>query len=303
MNRADPSLKNRWLARIDRFFFATCDPSWAPVLRIMFAVMLIIVSAVWLRDAEHWFSDQGVLTRATAHHLNNYSRLSLLDWLPSTGPVVTLCLWIMLIQSACLLLGLYSRFQMICLFIWIVSFQHRNPLICDGEDTLFRWFAFLMIFLPLDCRWSIASWLHWSTPVAATSANAWALRLMQIQMTLIYASATWNKLWGETWQNGTALYFVSHMNDHFGRMPYSTRLYDSLWLVQLQTWGVLVVEAVLPILLWVPRLRTLAILLGIGLHLGIELTMHLFLFEWIMIFGLLTFFAVQKPKKVESLAG
>ncbi|MCC6510406.1 MAG: HTTM domain-containing protein [Pirellulaceae bacterium] len=193
---------------------------------------------------------------------------------------------------------------MLGIFFWLVSFQHRNPLISDGEDTLFRWFAFLMIFLPLDCGWSL--WRRYRQRVGVpireyTSADAWALRLMQVQMSVIYASAAYNKLLGETWRDGTALYFVSYMNDHFGRLPLSTMLFDSLWLVRAQTWSVLAIEGLLPVALWIPRLRPWAIAVGITLHLGIELTMHLFLFEWIMILGLASFIQPHRAKVGSTL--
>jgi hypothetical protein len=157
-------------------------------------------------------------------------------------------------------------------------------------------FAFLMIFLPLDCGWSLARALARGPKRLATAADAWALRLIQIQITLIYASAAWTKLYGASWRNGTALYFVSHMNDHFGRWPGLTAWFDALWLVQLQTWSVVAIELLLPLALWIPRTRRLAIALGIALHLVIEVSMNLFLFEWIMIVGLLAFVRLPKPQ-------
>lgn len=280
--------------RFDAFLFQSCDPRLAPLLRILYAFLLIVYTSIWLRDGGVWFSDAGVLSQATAEQLGDGRRWSLLFWLPGTAPVVYGCLTALLVQAVLLLLGCWSRFQMACIFVWLVSFQHRNPLICDGEDTVFRMFAFLMIFLPLDCGWSIVRSFSRRPRPAATSADAWALRLIQLQMTIIYASAAWTKLQGASWRDGTALYIVSHMNDHFGRLPWLAWWFDSLWLVQLQTWSVVAIEIFLPIALWLRPTRRLAIALGIVLHLGIEAIMNLFLFEWIMIVGLLAF--VRLPK-------
>ncbi len=63
------------------------------------------------------------------------------------------------------------------------------------------------------------------------------------------------------------------------------------------TWVVLVIEAALPIALWFRPTRKIAIVLGVLLHLGIELSMNLFLFEWIMILGLLTFIRTEEWTK------
>lgn len=298
-----------WNCAVDHFLFETCDPQIAPLLRVGFACLMLINTLVWMRDPELWFLDAGVLTTATAQHLNDHARWSLFFWLPSSTLVIRWCLFALLIQSALLLMGCWSRFQMACIFVWLVSFQHRNPLICDAEDTLFRWFAFLMIFLPLDCGWSIGRYctrngLGCRTHQFVGPADAWALRLLQIQMSVVYLSATWNKLLGATWRDGTALYYVSHMTDHFGRLPGATQLFDSLWMVQLQTWSVLAIECLIPIGLWIGPTRRLAIMAGIGLHLGIELMMHLFLFEWVMVLGLLSFVKLKNHSQpADTLSG
>lgn len=278
----------------DRFLFQSCDPRMIPLVRMLTAFLLLIYTLVWMRDAQLWFTDEGVLRSATAQRLNN-GQLSLLFWLPSSTAVVTACLSCMLLQCVLLLLGCWSRFQAACIFVWLASFQHRNPLICDGEDTVFRLFAFLLVLMPLDCGWSLTKRIFGGAARPVGPADAWALRLMQLEITLIYASTAWNKLWGATWQNGTALYYVANMTDHFGRLPVPESLFDSLWFVRLLTWSVLAVEVLLPLALWVPATRRLAIVAGVGLHLGIEATMHLFLFEWIMIVGLLSF--VQWPSR------
>lgn len=273
----------------DRFFFESCDPSVVPLLRISFATVTTIYCAVWMRDSQLWFTDNGVLTTSTAQLINGHRQWSLLFLLPSTAGVVHGCLTVMFVQCLLMLIGCWSRFQVACIFVWLVSFQHRNQLICDGEDTLFRLMSFLLIFLPLDARWSLLRWIFKKPGVPITTAKSWGLRLIQIQMSVIYASAGFNKLLGVTWRDGTALYYVSRMTDHFGRLPLPDLLFEKLWVVQLQTWMVVLIELALPIALWIRPTRRMALVLGFGLHLAIEATMHLFLFQWIMMVGLLSF--------------
>lgn len=279
---------------VKQWIFQTCDPRLVPVLRIGFAILVAINALVWLRDGSYWFTDEGVLTLGSAVDMNNHARWSLLFYLPSTPLVVKSCLALLLTNCVLLAVGCWSRLQMACIFVWLVSFQIRNPIICDAEDTLFRCFAFYMIFLPLDCGWSVSQ--RWRRGrgqpiVETTSADTWAIMLMRFQMIVIYASATWTKAWGSTWQDGTALYYVSHMHDLFGRIPAATPLFDNLLFVKVMTWSVVAIEGALPLLLLIPRTRLLGVVLGIALHLGIELTMNLFLFEWLMILGLLSFLA------------
>lgn len=278
----------RVLAAYDRFLFESTDPRMCSMLRIGYACLLLVFLSLWFLDAELWFTDSGVLRADTARHMDRGSYGSLFFWLPATNTVIYGCLGLLLIQSMLLLLGCWSRFQIACIYVWLTSFQHRNPLIVDGEDTVFRLIAFFMILMPLDYAWSLTGRRR-SGAEARRPASAWALRLVQIEITAIYMSAAWSKWQGTTWRDGTALYYVARMDDVFGRLWLPEDLFQIGWLVQTATWGALGLETALPLLLWLPKTRRLGIAVGIGFHLMIELTMHLFLFEWIMMLGLLSF--------------
>ena len=71
---------------------------------------------------------------------------------PIEAAIVNACLLLLMLQSGMLLVGFYSRVQAASIFFWLVSFQNRNPLILDGEDTVFRIFAFKR---PSKCRTNV----------------------------------------------------------------------------------------------------------------------------------------------------
>ncbi len=136
--------------------------------------------------------------------------------------------------------GIYSRLSSAFIFILLTSLQHRNPLICDGEDTVFRLFAFFLIMLPCKIRWPWASIDQIRCQLCHRNCGRCdCLRFKS----LIYASNAWNKLQGETWQNGSALFQVSRMTDYFGRGIIPDWLFDLPWLLQICTWSVLLLEA------------------------------------------------------------
>lgn len=279
----------------DWFLFESCNPRIIPILRIGFALLIVIQSLIVWSDAAYWYTDAGVMRSQTAREIIGSRAWSLLYLLPSEPWVAQAGLICLTTHALLLLVGFYSRFQAAAIFVWLVSFQNRNPLITDGEDTVFRIFAFLLIWLPLDAYWSVRSRTRNQVPnPEPTSADAWALRLIQIQMTCIYASTALSKWEGSMWQDGSAVWYVSRMTDNFGR------LIPAAWLdwpgaSTLATYGTLAVESFLPIGLWIPKLRWVAILLGLLLHLGIESSMNLFLFQWVMLLGLISF--VQSPPK------
>lgn len=299
MNR----LLHKIVRGLDRFLFESCDPRVVPILRIGFALMIILQALVLWPDATYWFTDSGVMRTQTAREILGPRSWSLLFYLPSETWVVQVSLGMWIVHGVMMLVGFYSRVQATAIFMWLVSFQNRNPSIHDGEDTVFRIFAFLMIWLPLDAYWSIRRLGKNSesgadqTDGRSNAADAWGLRLFQVQMTAIYVSTALSKFEGSTWNDGTAVWYVSRMTDNFGRwIP--PKWLDYPYASELATYGTLAIECFLPFGLWIPRLRWIAIGLGILLHLGIEFSMNLFLFQWVMILGLLTF--VRLPSRTWS---
>jgi len=290
------NLFQRILQTWERFLFDSYDPRVAPILRIGFAILILIQTIVVWPDAAYWFTDDGVMQSQTAHGILDPGAWSLLNFLPSKPWSAQLGLICLVAHGLLMLVGCFSRFQAAAIFVWLISFQNRNPLITDGEDTVMRIFAFIMIWLPLDIYWAVFPSNIKSIEPAPASSQAWGLRLIQFQMTAIYASTALSKLEGSTWQDGTAVWYVSRMTDNFGRFIPASYL-DWPVASALATYGTLVIESLLPIGLWIPKVRWIAIGLAVLFHLGIESSMNLFLFQWLMLLGLIAF--VRFPKKSE----
>ena len=64
---------------------------------------------------------------------------------------------------------------------------------------------------------------------------------------------------------------------------------DCLTCLKVVSWSVLLVEFLIPCLLWNRRTRLLGLALAVPFHLGIDYSMNLNLFHWIMLTGLLSF--------------
>jgi hypothetical protein len=191
-------------------------------------------------------------------------------------------------------IGLATRFNTICLFVWLVSLHHRNNLIWEGEDLLLRIVCFLLIFMPCSQRWSLDAVIRKrrggsSPPDSPATASVWPLRLLQLELSCLYLSSVVQKLSGEYWRNGTAIQYVMRLDDVSGhRLPLANLFSYDLISYQLFTWMTVGFEIMLAFLIWVPQVRRPIIYLGIVFHLGIEITMDLFLFQWIMILILAT---------------
>ena len=276
-----PTFASRW----NDFFFAARDPRLCSVMRIGFAVLVLINVLALAPDLSLWFSDDGLLPLANARLIINEDAPTLLAHLP-----LGLCYGLLLAASLLLLVGWQSRLQALVILVMLTSFNDRNYAIVDGEDTLFRLFAFYLALCPCGWAFSIDAWLRKRKGGDEPPPPIpWALRLFQIQMSIVYLSSAIEKSSGTDWTSGKALYYVARLDDSFGKLPTPSFVFENLALVKLMSWSVLALEWGLPLLLWVKRSRKAAILVAIAFHLAIDWTMNLFLFHWIMILGLVSF--------------
>ena len=115
----------------------------------------------------------------------------------------------------------------------------------------------------------------------------WGLRLVQLQVMVVYLFAFWSKS-GNEWREGIAVSTALRLRDlqRFGQLDV---LVENIWIVAALTWGTLVVELMLGTMLWCKPLRPLLIVLGVLLHLSIGGLMLVGFFGLTMIAGLMTF--------------
>jgi hypothetical protein len=282
--------QERIVAAFDRFCFAPIDLRLVGVMRALYAALLLVNVALWGPDLLLWFGESGVMPFEQARSLGDPDTLTLFALLPRTDLTVQVAYALFLVHIVLLGVGLWSRLQAVFTYVWLLSFQHRHVALFDGEDMVFRLLGAAFVFLPIASCYSLDAWLarRRGRPYAR-HGSAWALRLVQLEISAIYLSTAWEKLRGQDWLDGTALYYVSRLDDVFGHFPIPSAILASLTALKLMTWSVLAIEVSLPLALWIPRTRRIGILLAVALHLGIEYSMSLFLFEWVMLLGLLSF--------------
>jgi hypothetical protein len=117
----------------------------------------------------------------------------------------------------------------------------------------------------------------------------WGVRLLQMQLCLIYFQACVFKCQGAAWLNGTTVHYLL-FNREFGQ-------FDMEWLAQypmltnLMTHGAVMIEFALAFWLWFRPTRRWAILCGLALHLGIRPMLNVPAFGEVMTAIYITFLA------------
>lgn len=285
---------NTLLARLDRFLVPRFDFRILAAMRVGFSVLLLINVLVLLPDLERFFSETGALPYHASRSVLDPDAWGLFDWLPRTTGILWTLYGLLVASILSLMVGFRSRLSALFVFVLLTSFQHRNMMLFDAEDTVFRLFAFFFVFAHAGRAWGIDARLDPRSDPAPT----WPIRLFQVQLSTIYLSAGLLKLVGGDWLDGTALYYVARLDDLFGQMPLPDFMFEWMPLVRVLSWGVVLTELTLPVALWFERTRRPALVVGFLLHLSIEYAMHLFLFHWIMLVGLLSFTRLEDWRAV-----
>lgn len=272
------------------FFFQPIDPASIGIFRILFGILLLLNGIILFPNLLTWYSEKGVLTFDTAHKITAGPRINLLELLPQNDAWIYIFFCFYMIAALCLTLGLFTRLSAASVFLALVSFHHRNVLILNSGDTFLRVVTFFLIFsqagkaYSLDWIWKVVRGHQSVEPVLA---SPWAQRMIQIQFSLVYFYTVLWKLQGSYWRDGTALHYISRLEE-YRRFPVPV-FFENLILTKLATWTTLGIELAMSTLIWVPGLRSSVLILALLLHLGIEYSMNIPLFEWIMIATLVLF--------------
>ena len=199
----------------------------------------------------------------------------------------------LLVAAAAVFAGWRVRVFAPLLWLLVVSFQARNPLLWNAGDSLLRVFA---AYLALQAVWTgdLGGPLR-AAPLGRPGRLApyWGVRLFQLQMTAVYAFAALDKLRGETWRDGSAVPRALRLAE-FQRFPVPGFVQEAPW-GALLTWGTLGLELALPLLLWWPRSRAAAIAAAIAFHLALDYGLRIGFFSFAMALGCLAFLPPRAP--------
>ena len=298
------TIKNIALAVVNswnNFWFKPISTKPLGIFRIFFGLLIIQYALLLLPDLFVWLGKDGILSSTTVNSWQPYVRFNILNLLPDNDLWLSLIFIVFFIAAICLSAGLLTRISTIVVFLCLISFQARNFLIINSGDNLMRLLCLWLIFSPAGRSFSIDQWLkHIKQREQEISHNIqmapWAQRLMQINIALVYGHTFSKKILGTDWQNGTAVYFSSHLTE-MHRLPINY-IFDHLWSCQLLTWSTLAIEFSLCFLIWFRPIRYYIILLGVLMHLTIDWSMIIPQFQWLMIVSYILFI---EPKDLEKI--
>jgi uncharacterized membrane protein YphA (DoxX/SURF4 family) len=285
------------------FFHARAGPEACVLggwMRIGYALLFIYDRIIIGLDFEWFFSGNGVISFEALDR--DMHQLSIFQLAPNSEELLWAMHYIGLLHGILLLLGIAPRFQVVCLFVNLVSFHHHNSVLYDAQDVMMRIWAILFCFMPLH-RLTIYELFQNREETKQRYKNdawpMWPFRLWQIQMCFIYPGAGLAKLVGQPWRDGTALYLVMHTDDFYGGVFNPDIIFNRLGSLKFLTWSSLLLENICWMSIWPQATRMPTLVSVILFHVGIELSMDMHTFQWNTILGWLVFL-VKPLKKTES---
>jgi hypothetical protein len=209
----------------------------------------------------------------------------------------------MLTMGALVVVGIAAR-----LSLFLSGLAGIYLLLCDRMRyhhhiyTLYL-MALLMAFMPCDRSWARGRRF---APDDERIGPLWAMRLLQLQLTLIYVASGGSKLLDAEWRSGAVLAdrLVRYGNSAIARgVPHA--IIDFLRSPlggSLMAKGAICTELGLAVALWHPRTRRLAAWGGILFHVTIDLTTGVDIFSWLSILILYLFASYDSPSGSPSAA-
>ncbi len=259
-------------------------PAWPlAIMRIMYGFVLLAWTLTMALDVDDLLGSDALVPSRFA----TQGRWRYFD-LETTG-AVWIALIVLVAAAIAIIVGWRPTEWFILTFLVLVAVQRRNPVILNSGDLVLRNFAVLLAMSPTGAALSVDRWRRYGRATLRTSPMVapWGLRLLQLQVMVIYFFAFWSKS-GDLWTKGTAVSTVFRIGD-LARFDSPEWLVSNVVIIALFTWGALAIELSLSMLLWVKRLRPFLIVLGISLHVFIDLFIIVGFFGPLMITGLMAF--------------
>ena len=193
--------------------------------------------------------------------------------------------------ALCLIVGYQTRWVTFLSWVFLISLQSRNLMICYGQDVLLRSLLFWSIFLPLGACFSIDKAFHPSPSKSPERVVSMATIAIFAQIIFVYVFNHLHKSGIEWSEEKNAVYYALSIDQY--ATPLSQWLLNFPDLLKPLSFFVYWFELIGPILLFSPILtgpiRTLMVFFFFAMHIGFQLTMELGLFPFVDIVAMTVF--------------
>jgi hypothetical protein len=302
-----------WGRGWDQFWFTPTRPETLCMLRIATGWMLLYTHLVWATGLSDFLGKNAWVPSPLIQQIHASDGAWSYLWYLESPTALGLHQLLMLSVASALMVGAATRITAPLAWFLQLMYVHRLTGALFGLDQILTMMLMYLMLSPCGARWSVDAFLrekwltkgnskaakrwNWLLPEAtATPATRVATRLIQVHMCIIYLFGGISKMRGETWWDGTALWFAV--------ANYEYQSLDLTWLAKyplvFSTLSNLTIfwETFYPALVW-PRLtRPWTIALAFLVHGGIGIGLGMITFGTMMIIANCAFIS---PEWITSL--
>ena len=264
------------------FWFGSISARPLGVFRILLGLIALANFAILSVDMDYWLTDRGLLRAGEARAVAGPLKYSPLQDVqdPATVHAVMAA---GALASVLFTIGWHTRVVSVLLYLLNLSVFHRNVICVGGPDSLTQVLLFYAMLAPCGAAYSLDARraARRRGTAAEPLVTAWPVRLVQLQMCLIYFNTAMLKCNGGSWLRGQALHWVMQCAE-IRRFDFSF-LTQYPAVVNLLTFSALFIEFSMVFLLWFRASRRYAFAMGVSLHAGILLFVNAPLFGEMMI--------------------
>ena len=306
MKMTSKTASPRW-AKFKRYFtdtYLTVDARSLGFGRIVLGLILLFDLVRRIPDITLFYSNQGLVPNHMMLWRPPTQWMFSFFFILSHPDEVAFAFVLVGIVYFLLLIGWRTRLMQVLALICVLSLHGRVTLLENGGDWMLGELALWTAFLPLGRRFSVDALraslrarrektaaelgdrkaMDVSLSMTAVVSLAVLALALQIANSYIFNAAHKG---GPTWRSGTAVHYVLHQDRMCTWFAVWMRPYMTLWLSRILSWGSLVTESILPVMLLAPfqkvSARRVAIVSIIGLHLGFQCFINLGVFSFAMI--------------------
>lgn len=160
-------------------------------------------------------------------------------------------------------LGVFTRFTGPLAVLLTISLHHRVPFVVNGSMLTMHLLGLWSVLLPLGRHASFDAWLarRRGRPTHPLRVRSFAVLALRLQLFAIYYFNVVHKT-GDTWRDGTAVHYVLWQQRAALPTAILLREHEPAWFSQVASYGTLVIEALIALLLVLPVFRTKARRIG-----------------------------------------
>lgn len=257
------------LKTYDRFFFEVKPTEGIAVFRIFWMTLIFAYYLLDISNIQDFYGPHALVSFKTFLGQFPQEDFNIFHFFK---PGYEMTYGLMLVYGISIvfsLVGFYTRTSLIVSFICMVSLHQRNIWAFGQSELLMRTVTFLLIFSPCGHSLSLDAFLgrYFSGFRKRRNWPMWSQRLIQIQISAIYLWSVWQKMRGETWLDGSAVYYLTRLESVKSfSLPF---IMDSMPILKIMTWFTLLAELSLGSLIWSEKLRKPVIAFGLFFHLFI----------------------------------